>query len=122
MTFQASQFTRTGTSGTITLPVASPVYTPPSIAATETNSATPPVDQCGPTLTACTPLDGGGGVPMLHAVLGAGQGAWTMTQANTAGGDLALTIPANASAGTYTSDLTFTWLLGRRSAGPGPNA
>jgi len=51
-------------------------------------------------------------VPIVHALAGTGQGAWTMTQANTAGGDLALTIPANATAGTYTSNLTFTLATG----------
>jgi hypothetical protein len=51
-------------------------------------------------------------VAIVHALVLTGQGAWTMTQANLAGGDLALTVPVNASAGTYTSNLTFTLATG----------
>jgi hypothetical protein len=104
VTFQASQFTGTGP---ITLPTSSLVLTAPVITPNGINLAVPPVNQ-GTTFT----LDSGSAVPILHALAGTGQGAWTMTQANTGGGDLALTIPADASAGTYTSNLTFTLATG----------
>jgi hypothetical protein len=71
------------------------------------NVAVPPVPQ-GVTFT----LDGGSAVSVVHALAGTGQGSWTMTQANAAGGDLALTVPASASAGSYTSNLTFTLATG----------
>jgi hypothetical protein len=35
-----------------------------------------------------------------------------MTQGNAAGGDLVLTVPADATAGSYTSNLTFTLATG----------
>jgi hypothetical protein len=79
-----------------------PVVTPAGI-----NLAVPPVVQ-GATFT----LDGGSAVAVVHALVLTGQGGWTMTQANLAGGDLALTIPTTASAGTYTSNLTFTLATG----------
>lgn len=103
VTFQASQFTGTG----ITLPASSLVLTAPAVAPNGVNAAGPPVLQ-GATFT----LDGGSAVPVVHALAGTGQGGWSMTQANSAGGDLALTIPANAAAGTYTSTLTFTLATG----------
>jgi WxL domain surface cell wall-binding len=105
VTFQASQFTGTGP---ITLPTSSLVLTPPAVAPTGVNLAVPPVLQC---ITSCT-LDSGSAVQIVHALAAAGEGAWTMTQANAAGGDLALTIPANASAGTYTTNLTFALASG----------
>jgi hypothetical protein len=104
VTFQASQFTGTGP---ITLPTSSLVLTTPVVSASGINLAVPPVLQ-GATFT----LDGGSAVAIVHALALTGQGAWTMTQANALGGDLALTIPANASAGTYTSNLTFTLATG----------
>jgi hypothetical protein len=104
VTFQASQFTGAGEA---TLPAGSLVLTAPAISANGVNLAVPPLAQ-GPTFT----LDGGSAVPIVHALAGTGQGAWTMTQSNAAGGDLALTIPANATAGTYTSNLTFTLATG----------
>jgi hypothetical protein len=104
VTFQASQFTGTGP---ITLPTSSLVLTTPVVSPSGINIAVPPVLQ-GATFT----LDGGSAVAIVHALALTGQGAWTMTQANTLGGDLALTIPANASAGTYTSNLTFTLATG----------
>jgi hypothetical protein len=104
VTFQASQFTGTGP---ITLPAGSLVLTTPVVTPNGVNVAVPPVGQ-GATFT----LDGGSAVPIVHALAATGQGAWTMTQANAAGGDLALTIPASAAAGTYTSNLTFTLAAG----------
>ena len=105
VTFQASQFTGTGP---ITLPLDSLTLTPPAITPSGINLAVPPVLQC---VTSCV-LDSGSAVQIVHALAATGQGGWTMTQANLLGGDLALTIPANASAGTYTSNLTFTLASG----------
>jgi hypothetical protein len=104
VTFQASQLTAPGA---LTLPASSLVLTTPVVTPSGVNIAVAPVAQ-GTTFT----LDGGSAVPIVHALAGTGQGAWTMTQANAAGGDLALTIPANAAAGTYTSTLTFTLAAG----------
>lgn len=104
VTFQASQFTG---AGPITLPTSSLVLTAPTVGPNGVNIAAPPVIQ-GATFT----LDAGSAVPIVHALAGAGQGGWIMTQANAGGGDLALTIPANASAGSYTSNLTFTLATG----------
>ena len=104
VTFQASQFTGTGP---ITLPTSSLVLTAPVITPNGVNLAVPPVAQ-GTTFT----LDGGSAVSVVHALAATGQGSWTMTQANLAGGDLALTVPANAAAGSYTSNLTFTLATG----------
>ena len=73
----------------------------------DNNIAVAPVAQ-GSTFT----LDGGSAVAIVHALAATGQGGWIMTQGNAAGGDLALTIPTTAAAGTYTSDLTFTLATG----------
>jgi hypothetical protein len=104
VTFQASQFTGTGP---ITLPTSSLVLTTPVVTPSGINLAAPPVTQ-GATFT----LDSGSAVAIVHALALTGQGSWTMTQSNAGGGDLALTIPADASAGTYTSNLTFTLASG----------
>ena len=104
VTFQASQFTGTGP---ITLPLSSLVLTAPVVTPAALNLAVPPVLQ-GSTFT----LDSGSAVPIVHALTLTGQGGWTMTQGNAAGGDLALTIPTTADAGTYTSTLTFTLATG----------
>jgi putative surface cell wall-binding protein len=104
VTFQASQFTGTGP---ITLPTGSLVLTTSVVSANALNIAVPPITQ-GATFT----LDGGSAVAIVHALALTGQGGWTMTQANLAGGDLALTIPTTATAGTYTSNLTFTLATG----------
>lgn len=104
VTFQASRFS---TAAATTLPSSSLVLTAPAVGPSGVNAAVPPATQ-GATFT----LDGGAAVPIVHALAATGQGGWTMTQANAAGGDLALTIPANAAAGTYTSNLTFTLATG----------
>jgi hypothetical protein len=104
VTFQASQLTAPGP---LTLPASSLALTTPVVTPSGVNIAVPPLAQ-GTTVT----LDSGSAVPVVHALAGTGQGAWTMTQANAGGGDLALTIPANAAAGTYTSTLTFTLAAG----------
>jgi hypothetical protein len=104
VTFQASQFTGPGA---VTLPEGSLVLTAPIVTPNGVNVAVPPIPE-GLTFT----LDNGSAVPIVHALAGTGQGSWTMTQANATGGDLALSIPANAAAGTYTSTLTFTLATG----------
>jgi hypothetical protein len=104
VTFQASQFTGTGP---ITLPTSSLVLTTPVVTPAGINLAVPPVTQ-GATFT----LDGGSAVAVVHSLAATGQGGWSMTQGNAAGGDLALSIPATAAAGTYTSNLTFTLATG----------
>jgi hypothetical protein len=104
VTFQASQF---GDGSGDTLPLGSLVLTAPLITPAGLNLATAPTVQ-GSTFT----LDGGSAVAVVSAAIGAGQGSWTMTHANLGGGDLALTIPASANAGTYTSNLTFTLATG----------
>ena len=101
VTIQASRFTGSGSN---TLPASSLVLTAPVVTPAGVNPAIPPVVQ-GATFT----LDSGSAVSVVHtAATGQGQGGWTMTQANAAGGDLALSIPADAAAGSYTSNLTFT--------------
>lgn len=108
MTFQASQFTGTGTNPP-TLPTGSLTLTEPAAMTPSLgNLALPPVMQCVPSCV----LDGGSAVAIAHALVGTGQGTWTATQTNLLGGDLALTIPASATAGTYTSNLTFTLATG----------
>jgi hypothetical protein len=71
------------------------------------NAAIPPLAQ-GATFT----LDGAQPVKVLSAAAAAGQGDWTLTQANLLGGDLVLTVPANALAGTYTTTITSTLATG----------
>jgi hypothetical protein len=102
VTFAASQFSD---GNGHTLPTGSLVLTAPAVSASGINLAVPPVLQ-GTTFT----LDNANNAAdaIVHALAGTGQGSWTMTQANLLGGDLALTVPANVTAGTYTSNLTFT--------------
>lgn len=103
VTFQASQFTAPGP---LTLPTSSLALTNPVITPAALNLAVAPVLEGTPPSWI---LDSGSAVAIIHTALsGQGQGGWTMTQANAAGGDLALTIPTTARAGTYTSTLTFT--------------
>jgi WxL domain surface cell wall-binding len=106
VTFAATQFSD---GNGHTLPDGSLVLTAPAVSASGINLAVPPVLQ-GVTFT----LDNANNAsaPIVHALALTGQGAWTMTQANLLGGDLALTVPANATAGTYTSNLTFTLATG----------
>jgi len=104
VTFQASQFSGPGP---ITLPTGSLALTAPVVSPNGVNLAAPPLVQ-----GASFVLDGGSAVGIVHALEATGQGAWSMTQANAGGGDLTLTIPANAAAGTYTSNLTFTLAAG----------
>ena len=104
VTFQASQFLG---AGGISLPTGSLALTAPLVTPNGLNLAVPPLAQA-----ATFVLDAGSAVGIVHALEATGQGAWSMTQSNLLGGDLALTIPANAAAGTYTSNLTFTLAAG----------
>lgn len=103
VTFQASQFS-TGGATPSTLPTGSLKLVAPVVAATDivNNLSVPPVIQPGTPYT----LDGASAVSVVKALALTGQGEWTFDHTNAA--DLLLTIPANANAGTYTSNLTFT--------------
>jgi WxL domain surface cell wall-binding len=109
VTMQASQFSDGGSN---TLPVGSlklktPVVTPVDLL----NLAVPPVVSLIPTPP--WTLDGGSAVKVVSAAVGTGQGEWNFDQVNLiASKDLDLTVPANASAGTYTSTITSTLSTG----------
>jgi hypothetical protein len=101
VTFQASQFSD-GSGHTLptgSLKVLAPVVTPVNVL----NLALPPLPQ-GASFT----LDSGSAVPVVSAAAATGQGEWQFDQLNAALKDLQLTVPADAFAGTYTSNLTFT--------------
>jgi hypothetical protein len=102
VTFQASQFSD-GSGHTLpagSLKVLAPTVAPVNVL----NLAVPPLIQ-GATFT----LDSGSAVPVVSALANTGQGEWTFHHLNAAvAKDLQLTVPANAYAGTYTSNLTFT--------------
>jgi hypothetical protein len=88
-----------GTGGTITL-------TPTAATATTGNpTTTGPVDGAGAT-TSLTPIvvSGGGTPTVANAAVDTGQGSWDFAGA----GNLAVVIPGNASAGYYSSTLTYT--------------
>lgn len=57
-------------------------------------------------------LDGSGPVKVLSALAATGQGAWDVTQTNLLGGDLVLTVPANAVPGVYSTTITSTLATG----------
>jgi WxL domain surface cell wall-binding len=71
------------------------------------NLAVPPILQAA-TFT----LDGASPVKVLSAAAATGAGDWSATQANLLGGDLVLTIPADAIAGTYSTTITSTLATG----------
>lgn len=108
VTVQASQFS-TGVDGD-TLPVESLSLKAPTLitAANLLNLAGPPA------LTSSGPwtIDGASAVKVVSAAADKGQGEWDFTQANLLGGDLTLTVPADAAAGTYTSTITTTLATG----------
>ena len=113
--FTASQFTNT-TNNTVKLPTSSLKYTVPSLV----TPADPLNVLQAPTLVVAPSgltLDAAGGATVASAAAGKGAGQWNYTQANTgltlqpptAGtGDLQLTVPAGALAGTYQSTITET--------------
>lgn len=91
-----------------TWPAGSLVLTAPAtVPPVGTNLAVPPLIQ-GASMT----LDGAQPVKVLSAAALTGQGDRTVTQANLLGGDLVLTIPADAQAGTYARTITATLATG----------
>jgi hypothetical protein len=89
-----------GTSGSMTL-------TPTAATATTGNPApttAAPVAGTGTTTDLTPVLISSGAVTTDNAAAGAGQGSWDFA----AGGSLAVVIPGDASAGYYTSTLTYT--------------
>jgi X-Pro dipeptidyl-peptidase len=101
VSFQASQF---DDGAGHTLPTGSLLMTAPVVSPVNAlNLAVPPLLQ-GATFT----LDNGTAASVVSAAALTGQGEWNFDQPNLAGGDLHLTVPATAYAGTYTSNLTFT--------------
>jgi hypothetical protein len=102
VTFQATPF---ADGAGHSLPAGSLKMLTPTVApANVLNVALPPIMQ-GALFT----LDGGSAVPVVSALAGTGQGEWVFDQLNApVAKDLQLTVPANAQAGTYTSNLTFT--------------
>jgi hypothetical protein len=87
-----------GTGGSMTL-------TPTAAAATAGNTApTGPVEGAGVASSATPLLVSGGAVTTDNAAAGTGQGSWDFAGA----GNLAVVIPSDASAGFYSSTLTYT--------------
>lgn len=68
-----------------------------------TNLSVPPVP-----VPLAAAIDGGSTQKMATAASLTGLGEWTFTPTNTGGGDLILTVPPHALAGTYTSTVTTT--------------
>jgi hypothetical protein len=102
VTFQASQF---DDGAGHTLPAGSlKMLAPATITPAALNLSVPPLVQ-GALFT----LDNGSAASVAHALAATGQGEWVFDQLNApVAKDLQLTIPADAYAGTYTSNLTFT--------------
>ena len=87
-----------GTGGSMTL-------TPTAAAATAGNTApTGPLEGAGVANSATPLLVSGGAVTTDNAAAGTGQGSWDFAT----GGNLAVVIPSDASAGFYSSTLTYT--------------
>ncbi len=90
---------------TSSLKLKAPTVTPVDVM----NLATPPAQQAGAPWT----LDSGTSVKVYSAAANTGQGEWNFDHANLAADkDLVLTVPANASAATYTSTITSTLTSG----------
>jgi hypothetical protein len=107
VTVSASQFS-TGGGSPSTLPTGSlTLATPPVPSTTVGNLSLPPVP-----VPPAAPIDGGSTQKIVTAALAAGLGQWTFTPLNAAGGDLLLSVPAGAAAGTYTSTITTTLATG----------
>jgi hypothetical protein len=100
VTIAASQFT----DGTKTLPAGSMTLATVPVPTTNlTNLSVPPLP-----VALANPIDGGSTQKMVTAPSLTGLGKWTFTSLNAAGGDLTLTVPPHALAGTYTSTITTT--------------
>ena len=107
VTVSASQFS-TGGGSPSTLPTGSlTLATPPVPTTTGGNLSVAAV----PVPTAA-PIDGGSTQKIVTAALATGLGEWIFTPLNAAGGDLLLSVPAGAVAGTYTSTITTTLATG----------
>lgn len=102
VTAQATQFS-TGGDSPLTLPEDSLEMTVPTSVTSGSGQTAAPAIANGP-LT----LDGGSPVTVATAAANTGLAEWTFTQGNGNGGDLALSVPAGALAGTYSSTITFT--------------
>jgi len=105
VTAVATQFTTADSSET--LPMNSLTMVAP---ATVTADSGQSADEAPTPETPAEPLDNPGQTPQViaSATAGNGMGDWSFHQSNATGGDLALGIPADARAGTYTSTITFT--------------
>lgn len=105
VTAVATQFATSDSSET--LPMSALTMVPP---ATVTAGSGQSADESPTPETPAEPLDNPGQTPQViaSATAGDGMGDWSFHQANANGGDLALGIPADANAGTYTSTITFT--------------
>lgn len=113
VTLQASRFANAG--NTTQLPLGSLNYTPalPTVTKIDPlNLSLPPLVQLPTAPATAYTLDNGSAVKVVSALAGTGAGEWSFDQQNLAGGDLALTIPANAIADTYTSTITETLSTG----------
>jgi hypothetical protein len=107
VTVAASQFT-TGGGSPSTLPTGSMSLATPAVPTTTGgNLSVAPV----PVATAA-PIDGGSTQKIATAAIATGLGEWIFTPLNVAGGDLLLSVPAGAVAGTYTSTITTTLATG----------
>lgn len=108
VTMLASQFSDGGATPK-TLPASSLKLKQPVVTVVDPlNLALPPVVTVGPYT-----LDGASAIKVASAAAAAGQGEWNFDHANlVASKDLELTIPANASAATYTSTITSTLATG----------
>src|SRR5579875_3260659 len=105
VTAVATQFATSDSSET--LPMNSLTMVPP---ATVTADSGQSADEAPTAEAPAEPLDNPDQTPQViaSAAAGDGMGNWSFHQANATGGDLALGIPADARAGTYTSTITFT--------------
>jgi hypothetical protein len=107
VTVSASQFS-TGGGSPSTLPTGSmTLATVPVPTTTLGNVSLPPIP-----VPLTSAIDGGSTQKMATAALAQGLGQWTFTSLNAGGGDLLLTVPPSALAGTYTSTITTTLATG----------
>jgi opacity protein-like surface antigen len=107
LTVSASQFS-TGGGSPSTLPTGSmTLVSVPVPSTTVGNVSLPPVP-----VPLAAAIDGGSAQKIATAAVAQGLGQWTFTSLNPAGGDLALTVPPAAVAGTYTSTITTTLSTG----------
>jgi hypothetical protein len=107
VTVAASRFTDT-VDNTKQLPAGSlALVNTPTTSTTLGNVSLPPA-----TPAVAAAIDGGTTQKLASAAVAQGLGEWTFTPVNAAGGDLALTVPPTAVAGTYVSTITTTLATG----------